>query len=224
MRSKFGIIIIIICTAIFSYVLLNAQENITLVKKKIEYKIEKDVKLPFEETTGVWQIIPMESEKPETYVLTQKLKYLDFTKYLSKDSYYDFIYSARIFLTASSKDDQAAGLIFRFRNAFRYYMVFIDAKDHEVDLIRHTYGKKIIHKEKIPIETDKWYTLGVQCELETITVSLNDKVLFSITDKTSTGGKLGLTTYKESKAYFKDISIDAEVVDKGIKEIDIHEK
>lgn len=224
MNRKYGIIITIVCTAIFSYMLLNAQENITLVKKKIEYKIEKDTKLPFEETTGVWQIIPMESEKPETYVLTQKLRYLDFTKYLSKDSYYDFTYSAQIFITASSKDDRAAGLVFRFRNAFRYYLVFIDAKDHEVDLIRHTYGKKIIHKEKTPIETDKWYTLSVQCDLETITVSLNNKVLFSITDKTSTGGKLGLTTYKESKAYFKDISIDAEVVDRGELPKEIHGK
>ena len=215
MKKYSVLMLLFLFIVILGYTIVHSQENTTLVKKKIEYKIEKDTKLPFDELSGIWQVVPIESEKPEIYVLTQKLKYLDFSKYLSKTSYYDFTYRARFYITPSNKDDQAAGLIFRFRNSFKYYMVYADAKDDEIDLIRNNYGKKIIHKEKHPIDTDKWYTLAVQCTLETITVSLDDKVLFTLNDKTSTGGKIGLTVYKESKAYFKDILIDTEVVEIG---------
>jgi hypothetical protein len=200
-----------------------------LQKKIFEWKIDNEsIQLPFKELSGVWKIENINLDNTK-FALSQKLKYLDFARYISNQSFYDFTFSARIYLKDDNnsvqsqpkkkmeKDDEdeesiAAGLIFRHRNNFKYYMVFIDATEDEIDLVKNDYGKKIIKKLKYSIETNKWYKLSVKCYLENITIYLDDKEIFSINDSTSTGGKVGFVTYKKTIAYFNDIKIDTEIV------------
>lgn len=227
-------------TALFiiPFTLLNktsyTQEKFQLQKKNYIWKIDAEsIQLPFKDLSGIWKIEPISMDEHK-YALTQKLNYIDFPKLLSEQSFYDFTFSAKIYLkedknikkpnkkesSSSKKDKQyyeedesvAAGLIFRYRNNFKYYMIFIDATEDEIDLLKNNYGKKIIKKINYTIDTDKWYTLSIRCYLDEIAFFLDDKEMFRLNDSASTGGKIGLVTYKKTTAYFNDLILDTEVV------------
>ncbi len=208
---------------------INSQETFNLTKKNFLWKIDSEnTQLPFKELSGIWKIEPVSFDENK-FALTQKLNYLDFARFLSIKSYYDFTFSANIYLKSDlnkqdvkqnkkdkkdKSDDEsiAAGLIFRHRNNFKYYMLFIDSTDNEIALIKNNYGKKIIKKIKTPINNNQWYTLTVKCYLDEIAVMLNNKEIFKINDSTSTGGKIGLTTYKKTVAFFNNIALDTEII------------
>ncbi len=209
-RIEFNLLILLLAFSIpfLSY----SQNDVRIEKKFFSWHIDKSMDFPFEELSGVWKIIQKEIKGENLYLLNQKLKYLDFPKLISKDSYYDFTLSTKLYISSEEKDDQAAGLIFRYRNSFKYYMLVADAKDKEIDLIKYDYSMKIIKKFKYTIEPDKWFTLSIKCNLDNLAASVDGKELFSIIDDTSTGGKLGLITYKKSIVYFKEINLETEVL------------
>lgn len=223
---------------IISFTLLDkksyTQEKFQLQKKNYIWNIDNEsIQLPFKDLSGIWKIESISTNEYK-FALTQKLQYIDFTKLLSEKSFYDFTFTAKIYLkedenikklnkkeSASSKKDKeyyeedesiAAGLIFRYRNNFKYYMIFIDATENEIDLIRNNYGKKIIKKINYTIDNNKWYKLSIKCYLDEIVVSLDDKEMYRINDSASTGGKIGLVTYKRTTAYFNDLTLETEVV------------
>jgi len=209
-RIRFNLLILLLF--IYLPCLSYSQNDVRIEKKFFSWHVDKSMDFPFEELSGVWKIIQKEIKEENLYLLNQKLKYLDFPKLISKDSYYDFTLSAKLYISSEEKDDQAAGLIFRYRNSFKYYMLVADAKDKEIDLIKFDHSMKIIKKFKYAIEADKWFTLSIKCNLDNITALIDGKELFSVIDDTSTGGKLGLVTYKKSIVYFSDVNLEAEVL------------
>lgn len=208
--NKIIFIVIIILFAV-SFIIFS-QNSVRLEKKIFTWHIDKSMEFPFDELSGVWKIVQKKFEGSNLYVLNQKLKYLDFPKLISKRSYYDFTLTAKLYISSEEKENQAAGLIFRYRNSFKYYMLIADAKDKEINLIRNNYSIKSIKKVNYTVEPDKWFTLSIKCNLDKLTAYINGQELFSVIDDTSTGGKLGLVTYKNSIIYFSNIDLETEVL------------
>ena len=128
------------------------------------------------------------------------------------------------FKAVSGTVDQAAGLVWRYRDANNYYIVRANALEDNVVLYKVQNGERVSLapkgavsnaygvKHKIPKNT--WATLSVSFHDNLFTVSLDREKLFDVQDSTFAGaGKTGLWTKADSVTYFDDF----QVVDKGKK-------
>jgi hypothetical protein len=122
------------------------------------------------------------------------------------------------FKTLAGIVDQAAGLIWRYRDPGNYYIVRANALEDNVVLYKvqdgvraalapkgtasNTYGVK----HKIPRQ--RWTTLSVSFRGTLFTVRLDGEKLFEVEDATFTGaGKTGLWTKADSVTSFDDFQV-----------------
>lgn len=122
------------------------------------------------------------------------------------------------FKAVSGNVDQAAGLIWRYKNPDNYYIVRANALEDNVVLYKvedgvrralapkgtpsKTYGVK----HHIPKQT--WNTLCVSFRNDTFVVSFDGQQLFEVQDSTFTAaGKTGLWTKADSVTYFDDFQV-----------------
>lgn len=128
------------------------------------------------------------------------------------------------FKSVSGAVDQAAGLVWRYRDANNYYIVRANALEDNVVLYKVQNGERVSLaakgavsntygvKHKVPKKT--WATLGVSFHGNLFTVSLDREKLFDVEDSTFVGtGQTGLWTKADSVTYFDDF----QVVDEGKK-------
>jgi hypothetical protein len=122
------------------------------------------------------------------------------------------------FKPVSGSGDQAAGLVWRYRDENNYYIVRANALEDNVVLYkveggtrtalapRGTPAKTYGVKHKVPSKT--WSTLGVSFQGNLFTVSFNGQKLFEVDDSTFAGaGKAGLWTKADSVTYFDDFEV-----------------
>ena len=122
------------------------------------------------------------------------------------------------FKPISGKVDQAAGLVWRYRDENNYYIVRANALEDNVVLYKvedskrssfvpkgsppRTYGVK----HEVPGQT--WSTLRVTFEGPLFTVYFNGEKLFEVEDTTFTEtGKVGLWTKADSVTHFDDVQV-----------------
>jgi hypothetical protein len=123
------------------------------------------------------------------------------------------------FKTISGKEDQGAGLVWRYRDANNYYIVRANALEDNVVLYKVENGKRIPlapkgtppktygMKTKVPGNT--WNKLSVKVIGNLFTVSFNDQKLYEVEDNTFTqAGKVGLWTKADSVIHFDDFTVD----------------
>lgn len=119
------------------------------------------------------------------------------------------------FKPVSGSVDQAAGLVWRYRDQDNYYIARANALEGNVVLYKVESGKRISLapkgmapktygvKHEVPSQT--WSTLGVTFQNNTFTVSLNGQKLFEVEDGTFTeAGRVGLWTKADSVTHFDD--------------------
>jgi hypothetical protein len=106
---------------------------------------------------------------------------------------------------------QTAGIAFRFVNADNYYVVSASALEGRVDLFRILGGKKErIGGTEADVALNHWETLGLVAEGDQFTVSLDNKWLFTVWDRTfSTDGRIGLWTEEDNVTRFDQFKIKA---------------
>jgi hypothetical protein len=106
---------------------------------------------------------------------------------------------------------QTAGIAFRFVNADNYYVVSASALEGRVDLFRILGGKmERIGGTEADVALDHWQTLGLVAEGDQFTVSLDNKWLFTVWDRTfSTDGRIGLWTEEDNVTRFDEFEIKA---------------
>ncbi len=106
---------------------------------------------------------------------------------------------------------QTAGIAFRFVNADNYYVVSASALEGRVDLFRILGGKKErIGGTEADVALNHWETLGLVAEGDQFTVSLDNKWLFTVWDRTfSTDGRIGLWTEEDNVTRFDQFEIKA---------------
>jgi hypothetical protein len=118
------------------------------------------------------------------------------------------------FKPVSGTNDQAAGLVWRYRDAENYYVARANALEDNVvlykvekgrrkslDIVGRTGGYGV--KEKVPAQ--EWSTLRVNFAEAHFAVLLNGKELFTVEDSTfPEAGLLGLWTKADSVTLFDD--------------------
>jgi len=111
----------------------------------------------------------------------------------------------------SGEVDQAAGLVWRYKDPANYYLVRSNVLESNVRLYRVVNGNRIkfAGKEEVKLKAGEWHTLRVEHKGTAIQVFLNDGKLFEAEDKTfPDAGKIGLWTKADSVTWFDDLAAD----------------
>jgi hypothetical protein len=121
------------------------------------------------------------------------------------------------FKPVSGKKDQAAGIVWRYRDRDNYYIVRANALENNVVLYKVEGGKRVdlplkgegrTYGKKAPVPSGKWSALRVTAKGNLFTVYLNGEKLYEVEDGTFTeAGKVGLWTKADSVTYFDDLLI-----------------
>ena len=121
------------------------------------------------------------------------------------------------FKAISGEVDQAAGIVWRYRDKDNYYVVRANALENNVVLYKtqggvrtdlKLKGKNSGYGMKAEVPKDKWSTLKVSAVGDSFIVSLNDQRLFEVVDATfAKGGKVGVWTKADSVTQFDDLNV-----------------
>lgn len=128
------------------------------------------------------------------------------------------------FKALSGKVDQAAGIVWRYRDPENYYVVRANALEENVVLYKVERGKRsdldpvgsgfFAYGKKAPVRSGAWQELRVDVKEDLFRVSLDGAHLFDVRDATFAGpGKVGLWTKADSVTAFDDLSIAAATPD-----------
>ena len=123
------------------------------------------------------------------------------------------------FKTISGSTDQAAGLIWRYKDPGNYYIARANALEDNVVLYKVENGQRIALapkgtpsktygvKHHVPKQT--WNTLRVTFQGNVFTVTFNGQKLFEVEDTTfGSAGKVGLWTKADSVTHFDNFQIE----------------
>jgi len=124
------------------------------------------------------------------------------------------------FKTISGRVDQAAGLVWRYRDPDNYYVVRANALEGNVVLYKVEGGKRsdlkpvdagfFAYGKKAPVRSGAWQDIRVEVKGDLFRVSLDETLLFEVRDATFAGpGKVGLWTKADSVTAFDDLSFAA---------------
>jgi 3-keto-disaccharide hydrolase len=117
----------------------------------------------------------------------------------------------------SGKVDQAAGLVWRFRDENNYYIVRANALEDNVVLYKVENGKRTdlplkgegrTYGKKVDVPANQWSTLRIVATGPRFEVYFNGTKLFEVEDSTFTqAGKVGVWTKADSVTHFDDLTI-----------------
>ena len=120
------------------------------------------------------------------------------------------------FKPVNGKEDQAGGIVFRFKDANNYYIVRANALEDNVVLYKTVDGKRSSLQVKgrtfgygvdTKVPSRKWSKLRVEFRANVFTVFFNGKALFEVEDETfKDAGAVGLWTKADSVTLFDDFT------------------
>ncbi len=122
------------------------------------------------------------------------------------------------FKAVSGKVDQAAGIVWRYKNKDNYYIVRANALEGNVVLYKVEKGRRtdlkpigaglFAYGKKAKVPNGQWSELRIAAKGNRFEVSLNGESLFVVEDHTFTeAGKVGLWTKADSITFFDDLTI-----------------
>jgi hypothetical protein len=117
----------------------------------------------------------------------------------------------------SGRVDQAAGLVWRYRDQDNYYVARANALEDNVVLYKVENGKRIdlpvkgegrTYGKKADVPAGQWSTLRVVAAGPSFEVHFNGNKLYEVEDGTFTqGGKVGVWTKADSVTQFDDLTV-----------------
>jgi len=110
----------------------------------------------------------------------------------------------------SGNQDQAGGVVFRYRDPNNFYLVRENALSHNVAVFKVENGQSRQLTSAIPhdIEPNTWNILKVSVRGNRFQVYVNHHRILQAWDKTFSGwGKVGLWTMADSTTYFDDFRV-----------------
>ncbi len=112
------------------------------------------------------------------------------------------------FKPISGQEDQAGGLIWRWKDGDNYYVARANALENNVSLYYTKGGsRKTIKYVDAPVSLNEWHTLKVTFSGKHITVALDEKNYIDLDDKHISGsGAVGVWTKADSVTAFDDFS------------------
>jgi hypothetical protein len=169
---------------------------------------------------GVWTLIEDKTAPAQKLVLAQTDA--DATSYRFPVCVYEGFSAKDVdlsvrFKPVSGVKDQAAGLVWRYRDKDNYYIVRANALEGNVVLYKIQDGKREdlplkgegrTYGKKAPVPTNQWSELRVKAKANVFTVYLNGQELYNVEDGTFTdAGKVGVWTKADSITYFDDLKV-----------------
>jgi hypothetical protein len=121
------------------------------------------------------------------------------------------------FKAIAGKEDQAAGVVWRWKDSNNYYVARANALEQNVSLYYTVGGsRKTIKYVNAPVAANAWHTLRVRYKGEGIAVELDRKTYIETRDAHILGrGKAGVWTKADSVTVFDDFSYSGTAADKG---------
>ena len=112
------------------------------------------------------------------------------------------------FKPISGREDQAGGVVWRWKDGDNYYVARANALENNVSLYHTTAGRRITIKYvDAPVPGNVWHTLRVEFSGKRIKVVLDGKAYIDLEDAHIAGsGALGLWTKADSVTAFDDFS------------------
>ena len=112
------------------------------------------------------------------------------------------------FKPVAGREDQAGGVVWRWKDGENYYVARANALENNVSLYHTTNGsRKTIEYHDAPVAPDVWHTLRVDFNGSAIQVALDGKIYISTQDNYISGpGKAGVWTKADSVTLFDDFS------------------
>ena len=106
------------------------------------------------------------------------------------------------------REDQAGGLVWRWKDGDNYYVARANALENNVSLYYTEAGQRVTLKYvDAPVPRDQWHTLWVEFAGKKITVLLNGKRYIEVEDGHIAGpGAVGVWTKADSITAFDDFS------------------
>jgi len=121
------------------------------------------------------------------------------------------------FKPVSGRIDQAAGLVWRYRDQDNYYIVRANALENNIVLYKVENGKRIdlpvkgegrTYGKKAEVPAGQWSTLRVVATGPLFQVHFNGTRLYDVEDRTFTAaGKVGVWTKADSVTQFDDLTV-----------------
>ena len=171
-------------------------------------------------SVGNWVIAVDDTDVSRGKVLAQTS--MDPTGYRFPLCIYDGVVASDLdisvrFKPLGGKEDQAAGVVWRYRDKDNYYIARANALENNVVLYKVEKGKRIdlplvgkgrTYGQKVRVPSGVWGTLSVMVKGDRFETFFNGKKLFEVIDKTFPGaGKVGLWTKADSYTLFDDFTI-----------------
>jgi hypothetical protein len=168
---------------------------------------------------GVWVVMKDETAPSKPNVLAQTD--MDDTGYRFPLCVYNNFLAKNVdisvkFKPVKGEGDQAAGIVWRYKDKDNYYIVRANALEDNVVLYKVENGKRTdlplvgkgrTYGEDVEVPSLKWSELRVYTKDNLFDVYLNGKKLFSVKDSTFTeAGKVGLWTKADSYTLFDDFT------------------
>jgi hypothetical protein len=112
------------------------------------------------------------------------------------------------FKSISGREDQAGGVIWRWKDGDNYYVARANALENNVSLYHTTAGRRITIKYvDAPVPGNVWHTLRVEFSGKRIKVVLDGKTYIDLEDGHIAGsGAVGVWTKADSVTSFDDFS------------------
>jgi len=112
------------------------------------------------------------------------------------------------FKPLAGREDQAGGLIWRFKDANNYYIARANALENNVSLYHTQSGRRITIKYvNAPVAGNQWHTLRVEFAGKAIKVMLDGKQYITAeNDQMAGAGAVGVWTKADSVTAFDDFS------------------
>ena len=115
------------------------------------------------------------------------------------------------FMAMSGREDQAGGLVWRWKDGDNYYVARANALEDNVSLYYTQNGRRITIKYvDAPVARNQWHTLRVEFTGKQIRVALDGKFYIEVDDGHIAGaGSIGVWTKADSVTLFDDFSFGA---------------
>jgi hypothetical protein len=112
------------------------------------------------------------------------------------------------FKPLAGREDQAGGLVWRFRDATTYYIARANALENNVSLYHTENGRRVTIKYvNAPVAAGQWHTLRVEFAGKAIKVMFDGKPYIAVeNDRIAGAGAVGVWTKADSVTAFDDFS------------------
>lgn len=170
---------------------------------------------------GSWVVLREDTAPSKPNVLAQT--YMDTTNYRFPLCVFEGLIAKDLevsvkFKPVKGKEDQAAGIVWRYKDNNNYYVVRANALENNVVLYKVENGNRkdlkpkgsgfFAYGKKANVPSGEWSILRIVAKGTLFTVYLNDEKLFDVEDNTFTdAGKVGLWTKADSYTLFDDFVV-----------------